>query len=125
MLAAWAMLGLCGVGLVHCGPDVGSRDSRANAGPREQGATDSVIRNQGAPAVPARPIEAVLADHTQELMALPGVVGVYQGQLDDGTPCIGVLIREAKPDITAKIPSRVEGYPTKIEESGEIRPMGK
>src|SRR5262245_45158657 len=81
--------------------------------------------DKGAAAVPTRPLAAVLADHSRELMAIPGVVGVFEGELEDGTPCIGVLVTETKPEITAKIPTRLEGYPIKIEPSGEIRPMNR
>ena len=38
-----------------------------------------------------RSIEAVLREHTDRLMALPGVVGSAQG-LCDGEPCIKVLV---------------------------------
>ena len=39
-----------------------------------------------------RPIEAVLADHTPRLMAIEGVVGTYQGALDDGTDSVGAAL---------------------------------
>ncbi|HEV2842154.1 MAG TPA: hypothetical protein VGW39_12585 [Chthoniobacterales bacterium] len=38
---------------------------------------------------PQRDINAVLRDHDTELLAIPGVVGVYVGLLEDGkTPCL-------------------------------------
>ena len=102
----WVMLTLAGLQWIACRSDVKPAD-------------------KGTVPVPTRPIEAVLADHTPALMAIPGVVGVFQGQLDDGTSCIGVLVVEAKPETTAKIPAHLEGYPVKVEVSGEIRPLGK
>ncbi len=42
-----------------------------------------------------RDINTVLRDHDQELMAIPGVVGVYVGLLDDGkTSCLKVMVAE-------------------------------
>jgi hypothetical protein len=73
--------------------------------------------------VSRRPIEEVLKDHTPELMALPGVTGTYQGALDDGRPCITVMVVSSTPELEARIPRELEGYPVRIEETGEIRAM--
>lgn len=102
---ASALVAVVGIALIGCG------------------SSEVSTLDQGTAAVPTRPIDAVLTDHTATLMAIPGVVGVYQGELDNGTPCIGVLVIEAKPEIVAKIPQRLEGYPVRVEPSGEIRPM--
>ncbi|MFZ1684039.1 MAG: hypothetical protein WAU88_07885 [Candidatus Zixiibacteriota bacterium] len=72
---------------------------------------------------PMRDINAVMADHTPELMPIPGVTGVAIGQLDDGTPCILVLVENDSSAIVSKIPKTLEGYPTKIEVTGKIVPM--
>ena len=69
-----------------------------------------------------RPIEQVLQSHTDELMAEPGVVGVYQGALADGSPCIGVMVIQKTAALEKKIPKSLEGYPVRIDETGEIRP---
>lgn len=71
---------------------------------------------------PARPIDQVLHDHAAELMALPGVVGVYQGALKDGTPCIAVMVVKKTRELDTKIPDALEGHPVRIDETGEIRP---
>ena len=71
-----------------------------------------------------RPIEKVLEAHTAELMAIPGVVGVYQGALEDGTSCITVMVVESTPELEARIPKKIEGHPVVIEAGGEIRPLG-
>jgi hypothetical protein len=68
-------------------------------------------------------INEVMTANTDSLMAIPGVVGVYVGELEDGTPCIGVLVKKMTPDLQRIIPQKLEGYPVKIEVSGEIRPM--
>lgn len=72
---------------------------------------------------PTRPIEDVQRDHTAELMQIPGVVGVYQGALDDGTPFIGVMVAKKTPELARRIPKELEGYRVKIEVTGEIRPL--
>ncbi len=73
--------------------------------------------------VPARDINLVKEAHTNELMSLKGVVGVYVGALDDGKPCIGVLVEKKTPELEKKIPKSLEGYPVKIDETGTVRPM--
>lgn len=76
--------------------------------------------------MPKRDINEVKEAHTSELMALPGVVGVYIGLMDDEqTMCIKVMVLEKTPALDKKIPETLEGYPVLIEETGEIRPMPK
>ena len=80
-------------------------------------------KKEGQATVQSRDINAVKEDHTKELMSLPGVVGAYVGQLDDGTPCIGVMVVNKTPELEKKIPKMLEGYPVKVDETGEIRPL--
>jgi len=69
-------------------------------------------------------INAVLKDHDKELLAIPGVVGVYVGLLpDDKTPCLKVMVIKETEDLKRRIPKSIEGYPVLIEESGVIRPL--
>ena len=71
-----------------------------------------------------RDITAVLKDHDKELLAIPGVVGVYVGLLpDDKTPCLKVIVVKETEDLKGRIPKSIEGYPVLIEESGVIRPL--
>jgi hypothetical protein len=74
-------------------------------------------------AMPSRSIEEVQRDHTAELMSVPGVVGVYQGATEDGTPCIRVMVKERTSVTEARIPRALEGYRVEIEVTGEIRPL--
>jgi hypothetical protein len=74
--------------------------------------------------MPMKTIPQVLAEHAQELMSIPGVVGLAQG-LCDGRPCIKVFIKEKTPEVNQKVPSILEGYPVMIEETGEIRALPK
>ena len=68
-------------------------------------------------------IEEVMNSHSDEIMALIGVTGIYIGQLENGKPCIVVLILKESEEPNKKIPKTLEGYPVKIEVSGEIKPM--
>ena len=70
-----------------------------------------------------RDINEVMKEHTDELMAIPGVVGVYIAALEDGTPCIKVMVIEKTPELERIIPNVLEGYPVVIVETGEIRPL--
>ena len=73
---------------------------------------------------PLRNINAVLADHDQDLLAVPGVVGVYVGLLkDEKKPCLKVMLARKDPNLTRRIPRQIEGYPVVTEVTGEIHPM--
>jgi hypothetical protein len=74
---------------------------------------------------PKRDINEVLRDHDKELLAIPGVVGVYVAVLDDGkTPCLKVMLAQKSAETERAIPKTLEGYPVVTEVTGEIRPLG-
>jgi len=74
--------------------------------------------------MPQRDINAVLSDHDQELLAIPGVVGVYSGlRGDQKTPCLRVMALKKTKELERALPKSLEGYPVEIEETVEIRPM--
>ena len=74
---------------------------------------------------PHRDINAVLADHDDRLLALPGAVGVYVALLPDGkTPCLKVMLAKADAATERAIPKSIEGYPVVTEVTGELRPLG-
>jgi len=77
----------------------------------------------GGSSTPGRDIKTVMEAHVDSLMAIPGVVGVAIGELKDARPCILVLVVKKTAENGKLIPAEIEGYPVKIEESGEIRPM--
>lgn len=71
-----------------------------------------------------RDINAVLRDHDRELLAIPGVVGIYVALLEDGkTPCLKVMLARASAETERVIPKTLEGYPVVVEVTGEIRPL--
>src|SRR2546426_6045359 len=71
-------------------------------------------------AVTTQPIEAVLAAHSDSLMALPGGVGTAIGRCD-GAPCIRVFLAAPDDATRQRIPARLEGYPVRVEVTGPIR----
>ena len=74
---------------------------------------------------PKRDIDAVLAAHDKELLAIPDVVGVYVGTLEDRrTLCLKVMLARPNPEAERKIPTTIDGYPVIAEVTGEIRPLG-
>jgi hypothetical protein len=74
---------------------------------------------------PKRDINAVLADHQQRLMRIPGVVGVYVGAVDDGrTLCLKVMLASDNAETRRALPKTVEGYSIVAEVTGEVRPLG-
>ena len=75
---------------------------------------------QGERSVADKSIEEVLQEHTDRLMALPGVVGTAQG-LCSGEPCIRVFVVEKTDELVKQIPPEIEGYPVDIQETGEFR----
>ena len=69
-----------------------------------------------------RPIEDVLKEHTPELMAIDGVVGTAEGE-ENGQPCILVFLARDTQQLRDRIPTQIEGYPVKLQVTGEITPL--
>src|SRR5436190_17927970 len=68
-------------------------------------------------AVTSRTMEAVLAAHTDSLMALPGVVGTAIG-LCDGAPCIRVIVKDSAAAYNTRFAESLDGYRLRVEASG-------
>ena len=80
---------------------------------------------QGSSPSPKRDINVVLAAHDKGLLAIPGVVGVYVGTLEDRrTPCLRVMVARKTAE-SRNVPQSIEGYPIVIEVTGEIRALDK
>jgi hypothetical protein len=67
-------------------------------------------------------IEEVLKEHTDSLMALPGVVGTAIGECA-GKPCIKVYVEKKTPELLKQIPTAIDGYMVAVQETGEIRAL--
>jgi hypothetical protein len=69
---------------------------------------------------PLMDITQVLAAHTDRLMAIPGVLGVGQGEVG-GRPAVQVLVEHDTPSLRSHLPDSLEGYPVQVVETGPIR----
>lgn len=74
-------------------------------------------------AVPTRDIKTVMEHHAPGLMIIPGVVGVYLGETESGTPCIKILVAKKTSELTARLPESLEGHPVVVVETGEIEAL--
>ena len=66
------------------------------------------------------PIAEVLRRHTDSLMAIPGVVGVGQGERD-GRATVYVMVVRLTDSLRKVIPDSIEGYAVELVQSGEIK----
>ena len=73
--------------------------------------------------MPRRSIQEVLKSHTDELMAVSGVVGVAEGK-SQGRRCIKVFVMDRNSKLLKQIPDSIEGYRLQVEESGKFRALG-
>jgi len=68
-------------------------------------------------------IDSVLARHTDRLIALPGVVGIGEGE-QAGTPAVIVMVSKLTPELKAALPAELEGHPVIVDVTGEITAFG-
>ena len=64
-------------------------------------------------------ITETLHNHTDSLMAIPGVVGVGEGR-SAGAPALQVLVVRRTPELARRLPRSLEGYPVEVVETGVI-----
>ncbi len=74
--------------------------------------------------MPEKTIEAVLKEQTDNLMAIPGVVGTAQGECS-GKPCVKVYVVRKTSDLVKQIPFILEGYTVEIQVTGEIKALDR
>ena len=74
--------------------------------------------------MPEKPIEAILKEQTDNLMANPGVVGTAQG-LCSGKPCVKVYVVKKTSNLVKQIPATLEGYTVEIQVTGEIKALDR
>jgi hypothetical protein len=66
------------------------------------------------------PLADVLARHTQDLLAVPGVNGTGEGQ-ESGEPVLIVFVVEDTPELRATLPRTIEGYRVVLRATGTVR----
>lgn len=66
------------------------------------------------------PLAQVLERHASELMHLPGVIGVGEGE-SEGQPAIVVFVEQRTTEIAARLPKQIEGYAVVLRETGEVK----
>jgi len=64
----------------------------------------------------------VIARNATQLMGIPGVVGVYEGE-SQGKPVLRVMVLSRADSTMEKIPKTLEGYDVEVEVSGPVKPM--
>ncbi len=72
--------------------------------------------------MPGQTIEQVLSQHTDSLMSIPGVVGTAIGECA-GKPCIRILVVKKTPELSAKLPTTLDGFVVDVQETGEIKAL--
>jgi len=69
--------------------------------------------------MPRTPLATVLQQHTDQLMAIPGVAGLVQGTWEDQL-CLNIFIEDHVPQLVAALPDSLEGYPVVIIPVGPL-----
>ena len=83
----------------------------------------AACRGRASGPAPDVPAAQVIASHSDSLMAIPGVVGVYEGRGRSGETVIRVMLAARSDSALRRIPRRLDGYRVEVEVSGPIEPM--
>lgn len=86
------------------------------------GTGDGVGSDASTPTVTAA---QAIALHSDSIMAIPGVTGLYEGRSQSGETVIRIMLARRSAETERKLPRKLEGYRVEIEESGPIQPMAK
>lgn len=70
-----------------------------------------------------KPVDQVIEEHAAELLAISGVVGVYEGTLADGRVCIHLAVAVRSAELEERLPREIDGHPVSIVETGPIGPL--
>lgn len=93
------------------------------AGCRETRETPPTPQADESPVTETIPLSEVVRRRAPELMALPGVAGVAEAQLPDGSPCVRIYVERLTPELERALPKTLDGWPVDIEVSGAFRAM--
>ena len=78
-------------------------------------------KDAGGP-VPTLTAARVIELHADSLMAIPGVVGVYEGR-SHGKTVIRVMLASRADSTLKRLPRQLEGYAVETEVTGKLEPM--
>lgn len=70
--------------------------------------------------MPRAPLAEVLARHTPELLAIPGVNGTGEGA-ERGDRVFVVFVVSDTPELRTRLPRTIEGYRVVIRAAGTVR----
>lgn len=68
-------------------------------------------------------IKGVVKKYADKLMAMPGVIGVAEGE-SEGRPCIIVFVVDKNSESLKHLPQNIEGYLLKLEGTSEFQARG-
>ena len=76
----------------------------------------------GSGAPPLQPAVRVIEASADSLMAIPGIVGVYEG-LSGRETVIRIMLAAHSDSLVRRLPKRLGGYRVELEVTGPIEPM--
>jgi len=65
-------------------------------------------------------VAGIIRREAARFMAIDGVAGMYEGQTDDGTPCVVIMCERDPSELRERLPAIIEGVPLLAEYSGRI-----
>ena len=71
---------------------------------------------------PLQPAVTVIEASADSLMAIPGVVGVYEG-LSGRETVIRIMLAARSDSLVRRLPKRLGGYRVELEVTGPVEPM--
>jgi hypothetical protein len=65
----------------------------------------------------------VIDKHSDDLMSIEGVEGLYESADDNGNPIIKIMVSSEDTELLANLPDKLEGYDVEIVVSGKMKPL--
>jgi len=76
----------------------------------------------GSATPPSQPAARIIESSADSLMAIPGVVGLYEGVSGSET-VIRIMLAARSDSLVRRLPKRLGGYRVELEVTGRIEPM--
>jgi len=68
-------------------------------------------------------VKDIIAKHSNYLMAIDGVEGLYESADDDGNPIIKIMASAEDDDLISSLPDTLEGFKVVVVVTGKIEPL--